>query len=55
MPKKNDAAKARQRFVDQPGQWVDTTPASVKKRQEKAWKELEALTAKKKPATKGKK
>lgn len=56
MAKKNDNAKARQRFVDQPGQWVDTTPASVKKRQEKAWKELEAMMAKpKKPATKGKK
>ena len=40
MARKNDDAKARQRFVDQPGQWVDTTPASVKKRQEKAWKEL---------------
>ncbi len=50
MARKNDAAKARQRFVDQPGQWVDTTPASVKKRQEKAWQELYAMTDKK-PAT----
>lgn len=40
MARSNDEAKARKRYVDQPGQWVDTTPASVKKRQEKAWKEL---------------
>ena len=41
--------KERSRLVDQPGQWVSTTPASVKKRQAKAWKELEAsLKAKKK-------
>ena len=44
MARKNDEVKARKRFVDQPGQWVDTTPASVKKRQEKAWKELYAMT-----------
>lgn len=60
MARKGDAAKARQRFVDQPGQWVDTTPASVKKRQEKAWKELYAMRGKnpdgaKKPTTTGKK
>lgn len=40
MARSNDEAKARKRYVDQPGQWIDTTPASVKKRQEKAWKEL---------------
>ena len=40
MARKNDEVKARQRFVDQPGQWVDTTPASVKKRQEKEWAKL---------------
>lgn len=51
MARKNDEVKARQRFVDQPGQWVDTTPASVKKRQEKAWQELFA-TMEKKPAAK---
>ena len=52
MARKNDDAKARQRFVDQPGQWVDTTPASVKKRQEKAWKELLASMEKNTPAKK---
>lgn len=29
-----DERRARQRYVDQPGQWVDTTPADVKKRRE---------------------
>ena len=43
MARKSDDVKARQRFVDQPGQWVDTTPASVKKKQEKAWKDLYAM------------
>ena len=43
MARKNDEAKARKRFVDQPGQWVDTTPASVKRQQQKAWKDLYAL------------
>ena len=47
MARNNDEVKARKRFVDQPGQWVDTTPASVKKRQEKAWRELEAMMGKK--------
>ena len=36
-----DERKARGRFVDQPGQWVDKTPKSVKKRQASAWKKLE--------------
>ena len=36
-----DEIKARKRFVDQPGQWIDVTPPEVKKRQAKAWKELE--------------
>ena len=45
---KDDERKARGRFVDQKGQWIDTTPASVKKRQDKAWAELhESLKAKK--------
>lgn len=58
MARKNDDTKARQRFVDQPGQWVDTTPASVKKRQAKAWQELFASMEKKptaKPTTRTKK
>ena len=28
------------RFVDQPGQWVDCTPPSVKKIQQKEWEKL---------------
>lgn len=39
---KNDEQRAMQRYVDQPWQWVDTTPASVKKRQAKGWAALEA-------------
>ena len=39
----NNKRKAQQRFIDQPGQWVDDTPKSVKERQEKAWKEFQAL------------
>ena len=58
MARKNDEVKARQRFVDQPGQWVDTTPISVKKRQAKAWQEFNAMMEKKpaakKPATRAK-
>lgn len=60
MAGKSNETKARQRYVDQPGQWVDTTPASVKKRQENAWKELYALMGRnadgnKKPSTRAKK
>ena len=55
MARKSDEIKARQRFVDQPGQWKDVTPASVKKRQEKAWQELYAMMDKKKAAAKPKK
>lgn len=34
MAKEKDTAKnARKRFYDQPGQWKDTTPESVKKKQ----------------------
>lgn len=35
-----DERKARARYIDQPGQWTDVTPKSVKKRQDKAWTEL---------------
>ena len=28
------------RFVDQPGQWVDSTPNDIKRQQQKAWDEL---------------
>ena len=60
MARGNDEVKARKRFIDQPGQWVDTTPASVKKRQEKAWQELYTMMGKTpgktaKPATRTKK
>jgi len=38
-----DERKAVMRFVDQPGQWIDTTPPEVKARQAKALKELEQM------------
>ncbi len=38
---KDDEIKAQKRFVDQPGQWQNVTPESVKRRQAKAWKERE--------------
>lgn len=49
-----DERKALMRYADQPGQWVDTTPASVKKQQDKAWKELEKMAKADKPAKKKK-
>lgn len=36
----DDARKARVRYLDQPGQWQDRTPASVKKKQQKEWQKL---------------
>lgn len=36
-----DARKAKARFMDQPGQWEDVTPASTRKKQQKAWREYE--------------
>ena len=45
---KNDETKARARYVDQPGQWKDITPASTKKKQAKEWKKFEAMMSKKK-------
>ena len=48
---KADETKGRQRFVDQPGQWRDITPKSVKKKQAKAWKKFEdSLTPERKKA-----
>ena len=47
---KNDERKGRARYIDQKGQWQDTTPPSVKKRQDKDWKKLEDML--KKPAKK---
>lgn len=35
-----DERKAQGRFMDQPGQWKDATPAGVKKRRTKALAEL---------------
>ena len=43
----DDERKAKARYVDQPGQWIDCTPASVKKKQAKAWKALEKMFEKK--------
>ena len=39
---RREEIKARQRYVDQPGQWVDETPKAVKARQDKALKALMA-------------
>lgn len=50
-----DERKAVLRYVDQPGQWVDTTPASVKARQAKEWKKLEQMMKSGKKTTKKKK
>ena len=44
---KNDEKKARKRYVDQPGQWVDITPAKTKKKQTKEWAKLESMMKKK--------
>lgn len=38
-----DERKARGRFVDQPGQWIDRTPKSVKKRRDAEFKKLERM------------
>lgn len=35
-----DERKARQRFMDQTGQWIDCTPPEVKKQQEEARERL---------------
>ena len=43
-----DAKRGQARFFDQPGQWVDTTPKSVRKKQQAAWKEYEKKYMKKK-------
>lgn len=43
-----DARKAKARFMDQPGQWEDATPASTRKKQQKAWAEYEKKYLKKK-------
>lgn len=42
--------EARKRYVDQPNQWIDTTPSAKKREQEKAWRALEASFTKKKKA-----
>ena len=39
---KNDERAAMKRYVDQPGQWVDTTPARLKAQQRKAMDQLMA-------------
>lgn len=39
----DDARKGQARYVDQKGQWINTTPASVKRRQNKEWKKLESM------------
>lgn len=44
--KTSDERKARARYVDQPGQWEDRTPAATKRRQAKAWTTLETMMKK---------
>ena len=36
----SEEREALQRYVDQPGQWVDRTPPDLKRRQHKAMEEL---------------
>ncbi len=36
-----DEIEAMNRYVDQPGQWINTTPPEVRARQAEAWKRLE--------------
>lgn len=45
-----DTQKARQRYIDQPGQWIDTTPKALKERQDKGFKSLAASMAKREAA-----
>lgn len=44
----SEERKARGRFMDQPGQWVDKTPASVKKKRDKTLAKLAESMKKKK-------
>lgn len=47
--KEDEMATTKSRIVDQPGQWKNVTPKATKKKQAKAWAELEkARKAKKK-------
>ena len=39
--KKNDERKAKGRYMDQPGQWVDKTSAAAKRKRSKAFAALE--------------
>lgn len=37
---RQDEIKGQKRYIDQPGQWVDTTPKAVKARRDKGMKSL---------------
>lgn len=37
---KNEDRKAQERFMDQPGQWVNTTPPEVQKRLDANWEKF---------------
>ena len=50
---RSDAKKGQARYIDQPGQWRNTTPASVRKKQQKEWAKLEKMMEK--PKKSGKK
>ena len=41
-------ANTKNRFVDKPGQWKNVTPKTTKKKQAKAWDQLQKSMNKKK-------
>ena len=53
--KNGDERKERSRFVDQPGQWKNTTPASVKRRQDREMQKLVKMMGGKKSVSRKKK
>lgn len=46
--KKDDARQGKGRYVDQPGQYINVTPSSVRKKQENGWQELKQALKKQK-------
>ena len=47
-----DTRKGQQRYIDQPGQWTNTTPKAVQARQDRQLKALAESLNKKAPAKK---
>ena len=52
---RQDEIKGQQRYVDQPGQWIDTTPKALKAKQDKALKALKQSIEKREAKAKAKK